>query len=81
MRIENNEMKITYNVMTGAIRILSSKGQLEYRGMGDLRESREGRIKDLIVILKIVRKLESRQNTLTAARKKLIEAQLFHRQQ
>lgn len=80
MEIRPDEMKICYNVLTGSIRILSQNGRFEYRRMLEPKASPEDRIKDLIVLLKIVRKLRSRQTTLAGARKKLIEAQLFRRQ-
>lgn len=81
MNIRPDETKICYNVLTGSIRILSQNGRFEYRRMSEPRASAEDRIKDLIVLLKIVRKLRSRQTALAGAKKKLIEAQLFRRQQ
>jgi hypothetical protein len=80
MNIRTNEIKICYN-LTGTIRILSANGRFEYRRMSERKASTEERIKDLIVLLKVVRKLRSRETTSASARKKIIEAQLFRRQQ
>ena len=81
MNIRTNEIKIWYNVLTGTIRILSANGRFEYRRMSERKDLTEDRIKDLIVLLKVVRKLRSRQTALASGRKKIIEAQLFRRQQ
>jgi hypothetical protein len=81
MNIRPDETKICYNVLTGSIRILSPNGRFDYRRMSEPKPSAEDRIKDLIALLKIVRKLRSRRSVLAGARKKLIEAQLFRRQQ
>jgi hypothetical protein len=78
MNVETSEMKICYNVLTGSIRILSANGRYEYKRMWEPDVTRERRIKDLVVLLKIMRKLQSRQITSAVARRKLIEAQLNH---
>ena len=76
MTIRPNEIKICYNVLTGAIRILSANGRFEYSRLLEPKASTQDRIKDLIVLLKIVRNLKSHRTTITSARKKLIEAQM-----
>ena len=76
MPILPNEIKIYYNVLTGAVRILSATGRFEYSRLSEPKASTQDRIKDLIVLLRIVRKLKSHQTTITGARKKLIEAQI-----
>lgn len=84
MNFRRDEMRIYYNVLTGSLRILSPNGRFEYRiACRTLRHKAppEDRIRDLIVLLKVVRKLRSRQTSLASVRKKIIEAQLFRRQQ
>lgn len=79
MNIRDGEMKICYNVLTGSIRIVSAGGRFDYKKIWEPNASRERRIKDLVLLLKIVRKLQSRHTSIAAARRKLIEAQLNHR--
>ena len=80
MNIQTNEIKICYNVLTEAIRVFSVNRRFEYGRLSDHEASMQERMKHLVALLKIVRKLRSRQTTLASARKKLIEAQLFRRQ-
>jgi hypothetical protein len=77
MNIRPDEMKICYNVLTGGIRVVSANGHFEYRRLSEPNASSQDRLKDLVALLKIVRKLRSRQTTLAGARKKCIEAQMF----
>jgi hypothetical protein len=78
MNARTSEMKICYNVLTGSVKILSANGRFEYKRMWAPDVSREQRIKDLVVLLKIIRKLQSRQTAFAVARRKLIEVQLNH---
>jgi hypothetical protein len=79
MNLRPGKMTICYNILSGSIRILSANGRFEYKRIWEPDASKEQRIKDLVVLLKIVRKLQSPQTTLAATRRKLIEAQLNHR--
>lgn len=75
MNIRTGEMRICYNVLTGSIRILSANGRFEYKRIWRPDASKEQRIKDFVLLLKSIRKLQSR-HTFAVARRKLIEAQL-----
>lgn len=76
MNIRSNEIKICYNVLTGAIKVISENGRFEYGRLSDPEASSQERIKHLVVLLKIVKKLRSRKSTLANARRRLIEAQI-----
>lgn len=76
MNIRPNETKIFFNVLTGGIKILSANGRFEYGRISEHHASTEDRIKYTIGLLKIIRRLRSRQSTLADARRKLIEAQI-----
>lgn len=76
MNIRPNEIKICYNVLTGAVKVISANGRFEYGRLSGHETSTQERIKHLVVLLKIVKKLKSRQTTLACARKSIIEAQI-----
>jgi hypothetical protein len=68
-----------YNVLTGGIKILSANGRFEYGRISKSDTSMEDQLKYTIGLLKIIRKLKSRQTILADARQRLIEAQIYYR--